>query len=484
MKSLADECERKCKDISEELAAELSHLAFDNNAYVSIQLDSTTEWGKRGSLFLGGVGGFILSTGLRAALGPIGWGLTAVGILGNLFFDSEKKQRAQNRQKLRDAITSPSYDVLGKMHDKVIETFNQKILAEGVDGIYDSLADRQFMLARLGNSQYNMASALFSEFSDLNFKLLVEASNYKNVGSAKNIYDIPRIPGETMIILADSSNLDTKKLSDLLGEKVSVVKPEENFPDTLKKVLGSDYDVDYYPLDFTEENKEPEEAIAIFPKKKVDVTKFKLAQQIAGVPIILKFNQPQRVTQPQQVNQSTRRNNQSNTTSSSGRTQSNDFSADFRIVDKMFDDNVHSRIIKDKLSEIEIKANNQRNADAMKKLSNYWRAVGQDEQAAKCFNRAKTFTSATNSSNSHAIPSGGRKQQNNAFKSDFAKIDEMLSRPRKSNEGIKKALQKLEAKIIKQRDAVAINRVAVYYGRIHEHQAADRCYELAKTFAR
>ena len=69
----------------------------------------------------------------------------------------------------------------------------------------------------------------------------------------------------------------------------------------------------------------------------------------------------------------------------------NDFSADFRIVDKMLDDNVHSRIIKDKLSKIEIKADNLRNADAMKKLSNYWRAVGQDEQAARCFNRAKTF---------------------------------------------------------------------------------------------
>ena len=394
LKNLADECERKLKELSDEAARELSHLSLNNNTRVSIQLDSTTPWGQRGSLLLGGVGGLILSTALRTALGPIGWGLTAVGLLGNFLFDSEKKQREQNRQKLRDAITAPSYDVLEKMQDKVIEEFNNKILAEGVDEFSDSLAGYQFMFARLGDSQSDMARALFDEFSDLNFKLLVEANNYKGVGSA-DVSDIPRIPGEKMLILADRSNLDIRKLSDLLGENISVMAPAEQLPDTVDKVLNCGTNVDSYPLDFSKENAEPKYTYALFPKKKVDATNFKLAQQIAGVPIIAKFTQAQRVTQPQQVTQSTRRNNQPNTNSSDG-----------------------------------------------------------------------------------------RKKQNNAFKSDFKKIDEMLERPRKSNEGIREALKKLEAKVSNQRNAEAMNQIAIYYGRIHAHDDSDRCFELAARWAK
>lgn len=372
LKSLADECERKRRELSDELTQELRYT-LDNNARVNIHLDSTTPWGKYFSTAIG-LAGF--------AFPPLRIASFAISILGNLFFDSKEKQRQQNRQKLRDAITSPSYEVLNKMYDKVIETFNNKILAEGVDEFYDLLAGYQFMLARLGDSQYQIARALCDEFSDLNFKLLIEANNYKNVGSA-DVNNIARIPGEKMLILADRSNLDTKKLSDLLGENVSVMKPEE-LPDTVKNILGSDFDVDNYPLDFSKENEDVEEAIALLTKNKVDATSFKLAQQIAGVPIIAEFTQTQKVTQPLH--------------------------------------NVSSRPQKN--------------------------------------------------------PSG------NAFKSDFAKIDEMLERPRKSNEGIKKALKKLEAKVSNQRNAEAMNKIAIYYGRIHAHDDCDRCFELAEMYAR
>lgn len=388
LKSLADECERKRKELSDELTQELSY-AFSGNTSTNISLEGTTPWGKY----------LFAASNLLVLIPGIGWGARiAIGVgsfLISALFENKQEKIRKAKAKLREDLKAPSYDVLNKMHNQVREIFNKEIWNKGYVEFWNLLAGYQFMLARLGNSQYNMASALFSEFSDLNFKLLVEASNYKGAGYAKGVSDIPRIPGETMIILADSSNLDTKKLSDLLGESVSVMKPEENFPDTLKKVLGSDYDVDYYPLDFAKENENAEEAIALFPKKKVDATNFKLAQQIAGVPIIAEFTQPQRVTQPQPSTQSTRRNNQTNTTSS-----------------------------------------------------------------------------------------GGRQQQSNAFKSDFAKIDEMLERPRKSNEGIKKALKKLEAKVSNQRNAEAMNQVAIYYGRIHAHDDCDRCFALAEMYAR
>ena len=239
---------------------------------------------------------------------------------------------------------------------------------------------------RGGDSQSNLASKLFVEFSDLNVKLLQEAIAYKNAGSVPSFDGIARVPGETMVIFADRANLNTTELSDLLGEKILVTQAEEDISDTVKNVLGSDFDVDFYPTKFTEENEESQNAVAVFPKNKVNATSLKIAQQIAGVPIIAAFTQPQKVTQPLP--------------------------------------NVSSR------------------------------------------------------------PSGGSTKSNNAFKSDFAKIDEMFERPRKSNEGIKKALQKLETKVSNQRNAEAMNQIAIYYGRIRAHDDRDRCFALAEMYAR
>lgn len=67
---------------------------------------------------------------------------------------------------------------------------------------------------------------------------------------------------------------------------------------------------------------------------------------------------------------------------------------------------------------------------------------------------------------------------------DFVEIENMLSRPRRSNAGIKNALQQLEQQAVNQRDAFTMNKVAIYYGKIHEHNDADRCFELGKKFAR
>ena len=485
LKSLAEEYERKRTELSNELAKELPYIV-DKNTRVSIHLDDTTPWGQRGSLLLGGVGGVILSTALRTAFGPIGWGLTAVGLIGSLLFDSKEKQRQQNREKLRDAITPKSYEVLDKMHDKVIETFNNKILAEGVDKLYDLLAGRQFMLARLGKNQSNMANTLFGEFSDLNFKLLVEASNYKSTGSAKDVTDIPRIPGETMVIFADRWNLNTQELSEVLGEKVLIMHTEEDIVDNIKNILGSDFNIDSYPLEFTKENEEPKEALAIFPKNKVDATTFKLAQQIAGVPIIAEFIQPQRISTLPNGNsrlQSTSRNNQPTKTSSDERTQSNAFESDFKRIDAMYAKGEYNYdAVGQALDSLRVRARNLRDADAMMKIADYYDKIYAYHRASLSRDEAKTFS--TGRSNQPQKTSSGGRTQINAFKSDFAKIDEMFERPRKSNEGIKKALKKLESKVSNQRDAVAITRVAAYYGRIHEHQDADRCYELAKKFSR
>ena len=375
LKSLADECGRKRKELSDELTTELSYT-LNNNARVNIHLDDTTAWGQNISTALP----------LLALIPGVGWVgagvLAAVGILGNLFFDSKEKQRQQNREKLRDAITPKSYEVLDKMYSQVIDTFNEKILAKGVNEFADLLAGYQFMFARLGESQYNMAANLFYEFSDLNFKLLVEANNYKKVGSG-NLNEIPRIPGEKMIIFADSSNLDTRKLSELLGENVSVMKHEEELSDNVIKILGCDFDVDFYPLDFTKENEEPKEALAIFPKNKVDVTKFKLAQQIAGFPIIAEFNETKTYSAPH--------NKTRTTPTPKNNSSSSAFKNDFFVIDRMFANGADNYYIKEELLTIQRKAEKQRDAEAMNKIADYYQRISEYQKAFSCRDEAKSF---------------------------------------------------------------------------------------------
>ena len=383
---------------------------------------------------------------------------------------------------------------LDKMYNQVIETFNKEILYKGVDEFADMLAGYQFMLARLGESEYNIASTLFGKFSNLNFKLLVEASRYKNAGSAKEVSDIPRIPGETMIIFAERWNLDTQALSDLLGEKVLIMYAEENFVDNIKSILGCDFDTDSYPLDFTKENEETQEALAIFPKKKINATSFKLAQQIAGVPIIAEFIQPQRVTQSQRTStlsnvssrpQTTSRSNQTNTTSSSGRAQSNNaFDSDFKRIEDLLtgDEDQNNDLIGRELDKLRLRARNQRDATAMMKIADYYDKIYAYHRASLSREEAKTF-SANYNNQANTIPNSGRTQSNNAFDSDFKRIDAMLANCA-SDVAIRDELVELKQRARNLRDAVAMRKIADYYDKACDSGTAYACREEAKTFER
>ena len=260
LQELAGECERKRKELSDELTQELK-FAFSGDTRTKVELESTTPWGK--------IAAFALPNLLLFVPG-IGWGVRiAIGIGGALFamlFDDKQKKISEAKEKLRNDLHDPSFEMLGKMHNQVVDIFNKEILAKAVDEFADLLAGYQFMLARLGKSQSLMAGELFDKFSDLNAKLFADAIEFKGAGFISNVKDVARIPGELTVAFADRSN----------------------FGDTLKEILHGDFDVDSYPLDFTKDDKEPECAYAVFPKDNVNATSFKIAQQIALVPIVVK----------------------------------------------------------------------------------------------------------------------------------------------------------------------------------------------------
>ena len=283
LESLAKECDKKRKDLSDELKTELPYLGLQNqnDAQVSIALDDTTPVGQYLSIAVSAAGFFFAP-------------LAVVGILGKFIFDDKEKMIRENKQKLRDAITEPSREVLNKMHNQAWEMFNDKIWSKGICDFWNLLAGYQFMLARLGQSQYFMACTLSAKFSELNAKLLKEAISCKGKGSASSVKKVARIPGETLVAFADciTWNLSKKEMSDLLGEDFGVIKLREgelgNELETTKAILGCDIEFDTYQLDSDTEEKEAERALAIVPKNKLDTNsiKFKIAQQISVFPII------------------------------------------------------------------------------------------------------------------------------------------------------------------------------------------------------
>ena len=288
LQSFSNECERKRRELSDELTQELS-LSLGNKMSTGIELEGTTTWGQYGAAALGGLGGlggFVAARAIGFAFPPLGIALGVISFVGWLFSDSKEEKIRKAKAKLREDLQDPSFEMLSKMHSQVIEVFNKEILDKAVDEFWDMLADYQHMLARLGQSQSEMADNLFYNYQNLNAVMLDEAVDYVNAGSYSNAKNILRIPGEHCVLLADRSNLNANAISDLLGEKFITMKPKEKLIDTVEIVLGCDYEVESHWMEFDTEEKEAEKAYSIIPKDKVDETKFKLAQQIAGIPII------------------------------------------------------------------------------------------------------------------------------------------------------------------------------------------------------
>ena len=400
---------------------------------------------------------------------PLGIALAAVSVLGWIFSDSKEEKIRKAKAKLREDLTQPSFEMLGKMHDQIIDIFNNDILNKGIDEFSDMLGDYAHMLARLGQSQSSMAATLFDKFSDLNAKILEEAISYKGAGFISSVDEIARVPGETMVAFADRSSLNTNELSDLLGEKILVTRAGKDLPETLKNILNSDFDVDFYPLDYDTEDAEAERAVAVFPQKKIDATKFKIAQQIAGVPIIAEF------TQPQSSTQSTRYDNPPQTTSSDDA-----FESDFKRIDQMFTKGESNFAIRNALDALRRRAKNLRNAKAMRKIADYYDKALDSGTAVACREEAKTFTSATNNSNSNTTPSGER-TQNNDFSADFKRIDQMFAKG-ESHYFIRDALVSLRQRARNLRNAVAMRKIADYYEKIYDSGTGYECRREANDF--
>ena len=356
LKDFADECERKRKELSDELTQELS-VNFGGKTSTNIELEGTTPWGKVAALVL---------PNLLLLVPGIGWGARiAIGVGAALFsflFENKSDKIRKAKAKLREDLTAPSHEMLDKMHGQVVEIFNNELLAKAVDEFVNLLANYQLMLARLGKSQSNISAKLFDEFSDLNAKLFAEAVTYKGAGFISSVDKIARVPGELMVAFADRAKLNLDELGELLGEKVIVMNANEKIRASVKNLLHTDFDIDTYPLDADGKKL----VAAVFPKGSVDATNFKIAQQIAGLPIVINGFSTRAKSLPTV-------NARPTTSINTRTTQSSDyFSAELKRVDSFIDDTtVDDKIIADILDAVEQRATEEWDDEILNLVAHY-----------------------------------------------------------------------------------------------------------------
>ena len=335
LEQLADECERKRKELSDELTQEiLFAVKSDVNADVD-PTPSITDVAKFGA----GVAALCI---IPAIVIPAIGAIILIGSIAEFFESREEKIRSKKKN-LLDAINDPSFEVLRKIHNEAVNIFNQEILDKGLKKFLVMLAEYQFMLARLGKSQSEMAENLSKHYRQLNGTLLDKAISYTKAGSYSSDEDPLRLPGESFTILTKDSKLNKDALTSLLGEKFVVLRPKIQFVDNVRLILNCDYTVDSYPLEgtsdgiisdvvdfvkgaamsqfkdkittikprdetldkfkmftgqnfkidayareFDKDESKIEKTFALIPKQKINSATFKIAQQYAGIPIIVR----------------------------------------------------------------------------------------------------------------------------------------------------------------------------------------------------
>ena len=172
--------------------------------------------------------------------------------------------------------------MLDNMRSKVEETFKNEILKKGIYDFIDVLYEMSYMLARLGKAQYELANELSKKYYNLNLELLQVAIEYsRQPGLLSSVEHIARIPGEEFFVAAGRCSIDTKTVSALLGEHLSIVKATDELEDIVKLILGCEFNIKEFSTFINEKVK-----AFVVSDISVNKTNFTLAQQIAGVPIL------------------------------------------------------------------------------------------------------------------------------------------------------------------------------------------------------
>ena len=71
-------------------------------------------------------------------------------------------------------------------------------------------------------------------------------------------------------------------------DKIAAIKPRDETLDKFKMFTGQDFKMDAYARDFDKDEGKFQKTFSLIPKEKINADTFKMAQQYAGIPIIMR----------------------------------------------------------------------------------------------------------------------------------------------------------------------------------------------------
>ena len=278
LKKLAEECEIQMKKFTAELTQELNYN-FDGKTQTNINFESKEiPWKDYIAKLLPNLLIFLPGIGWTARIAMV-----VVTTAFFSFFDDKKKKEQEAKAKFTKQLMESSLDELSRINNKARDVLNKQVLYN-IIAFSDTVRDYSRMLAKLGKAQSEMAESLLKQYEELNELLFNEAVKSRNMRGIFGVKAVARIPGKISIIFTEDKEVETEKISEILGEKFLAVQPLNNWNETMKQILGCNFEMTAYVMDGGVDGR----MYSITPVEDVSLTELKLAQQISPYPFIAK----------------------------------------------------------------------------------------------------------------------------------------------------------------------------------------------------
>ena len=254
LNSLEEKCNNKIKEISREITRELKFSATfsgDKSLKMDKILDGKKIW-NWSTLTIGG--GLSIAAGIAyfvgaASAGPIGWAaliVSAIGIVGSVFFKSrdekEREARIKLENNLKTNVSKMCKTLKSKMEENLELLVNIKIkdLLKAMDKINS-------VVVQLADTQKKLAWELNPHLMELNSRILEEAIKLIGAdGLQYHILSVARIPGNVSMIKLNDGTVFPKEqieeLHKLMSERIYFVYNTDNKKILISRVIGKEID--------------------------------------------------------------------------------------------------------------------------------------------------------------------------------------------------------------------------------------------------
>lgn len=283
---MGNESTRKLREFSDELTQDLRYTS-NFNVTTNVYGSDTTDYGSIART---------LSTLLIFT--PVGWAAIVGTFLSTfLIFDSKEKKIREAKKKLREALEPSRDEILANVSDGVIKILNDEILHKQIDGFIQNLLKMRDMIARLSYVQNALAATVNEKYRDINIELFIIAMEYANLGQNVRKIMAMRSVGSRLIAFSTGKMEphEQRKMSDLLGEEVSVFTVSEDcywkdvFEIVRNSIIESDFEGNQFLNDEYwgyDEDSDRMYVIQVQANKSYSDEQIRLLQQITDGPVI------------------------------------------------------------------------------------------------------------------------------------------------------------------------------------------------------